>query len=490
MESDSPAVGAPGAAGTEIELFARAPRLHGTLSVDDRVRREVARDAGGLVSRQPAAVLRPRSIEDVTQMVRFCRQHRIRVVGRGQAHTTLGQAQAQGGLLVDLTSLDQIHSVSDDRAVVDAGVTWRRLLEETTARGLTPPVLTGFQGLSVGGTLSVGGLSGVAYDKGAQVDQVIELEVVTGEGRAVTCSPAQNACLFDAVLAGLGRCALIVRATVRLVAAPERVRHSVLCFSALSPFLCAMRELATRRSVDGLSGTIYLAANGPPRYELNALTFLFKSGASKTSTPIEDARSDATLTVTEHDYVDYYLQVDRLIDSLRSTGGWEGVMHPWFDVFLPDCHVERYVADVLSGLDPVHDVGPASLGALGQIHLFPVWSRTLGRPLLRVPEGDLIFLFDILTAAHSKGADPAYGRRMLDRNRRLFELARSLGGTRYSISAIPFSPTDWVEQLGAAHAELALQKRTHDPDGIMGGDIEEPNGVPLHNTVAQREQDR
>jgi cytokinin dehydrogenase len=87
-----------------------------------------------------------------------------------------------------------------------------------------------------------------------------------------------------------------------------------------------------------------------------------------------------------------------------------------------------------------------------------------------VPEGELVFLFDLLTSAAQPGRDPAYADQMLARNRRLFEAARALGGTRYAISAIPFSPADWKRQLGPAEAAFAAQKRLHDPDGIMGGD--------------------
>src|SRR5918992_1039110 len=119
-------------------------------------------------------------------------------------------SQADAGVVIDMSTLNQIHSITPDRAVVDAGVVWRDLLLVTTPAGLTPPVLTDYTRLTVGGTLSVGGVSGRSYRHGAQVDNVLELQVVTGEGQLLTCSATENQRLFEAALAGLGLCAVIV----------------------------------------------------------------------------------------------------------------------------------------------------------------------------------------------------------------------------------------------------------------------------------------
>ena len=98
-----------------------------------------------------------------------------------------------------------IGAVEGDRVVVEAGAKWSEVLRATLARGKTPPVLTDYLELSVGGTLVVGGVGGTTSAFGVQSDNVIELEVVTGKGRKVTCSASNNADLFDAVRAGLGQ---------------------------------------------------------------------------------------------------------------------------------------------------------------------------------------------------------------------------------------------------------------------------------------------
>ncbi len=57
-----------------------------------------------------------------------------------------------------MTAMNSVRDVKQDRVVVDAGATWRDLLDATLARGLTPPVLTNYLGLSIGGTIAVGGI--------------------------------------------------------------------------------------------------------------------------------------------------------------------------------------------------------------------------------------------------------------------------------------------------------------------------------------------
>jgi cytokinin dehydrogenase len=68
-------------------------------------------------------------------------------------------------------------------------------------------------------------------------DYVLELEVVTGQGEQVICSPDRHPSLFDAVRAGLGQVGVITRATLRLVPAPRLVRRFLLFYPDLATML-------------------------------------------------------------------------------------------------------------------------------------------------------------------------------------------------------------------------------------------------------------
>jgi len=138
--------------------FDRVPRLDGSLLLDEATRRTYAQDYGQVVHEQPAAVLRPGSPEDIGRIVGFARRARIPVVARGQGHQPFGQAQVTGGVVVDMRSLRSVRAVSAERIDVEAGADWRDVLKVALSQGATPPVLTAYLGLTVGGTLSIGGV--------------------------------------------------------------------------------------------------------------------------------------------------------------------------------------------------------------------------------------------------------------------------------------------------------------------------------------------
>jgi hypothetical protein len=56
---------------------------------------------------------------------------------------------------------------------------------------------------------------------------------------------------------------------------------------------------------------------------------------------------------------------------------------------------------------------------------------------------------------------------LLDQNRVLYECARDLGGKRYAIDSVPFSPTDWRDHFGDRFPELAARRARFDPNGVL-----------------------
>mgnify|MGYP000364082030 CR=1 FL=1 len=442
--------------------FDHVPSLDGMLVTDPTSLAGYAVDAGNIVHNTPVAVLLPGSVKDIQKMVRFCARRGIEVAARGQGHATFGQSQVAGGLVIDMSTLNEIHSILPTGADVDAGVKWNDLLTTSVPLGLTPPVLTGYLGLSIGGTLSVGGISST-NERGAQVDHVQELEVVTGEGQLKRCSRHHNRDLFEACLAGLGQFGIITRATIDMTPAPALVRVYQINYSDNAAFFADMRALLDRGELDDVY--LFGVADGAGGwiYQLNLGKFYNPGSEPNDAVLLRDLSvAPAAAVIQDAPFVNYALRVDVAIDFFRSIGLWNGVLHPWFDVWLPDSTVEEYVGDVLPTLTP-EDVGPT-----GFLLLFPQRNSKLRQKFLRVPECDeWVFLFDILTANAVPGPDPAFEARMLARNRALFEQARELGGTRYPIGALEFDHSDWVEQYGDDWQEFKALKRRFDPQRIL-----------------------
>jgi cytokinin dehydrogenase len=151
------------------------PPLDGELRFDKTSRIAAADDFGHIVHRTPKGVLLPGSDQDVAATIRWAGGLGRKIAPQGQSHSVYGRAQVRAGIVIDMTQLRTVHDVQHDRVVVDAGAKWSEVLAATLPQGFSPPVLTDYLELSVGGTLVVGGIGGTTSQYGMQSDNVLEL---------------------------------------------------------------------------------------------------------------------------------------------------------------------------------------------------------------------------------------------------------------------------------------------------------------------------
>jgi len=442
--------------------LAGIPALDGTLVTDEASLAAASDDYGHIVHRRPVAVLRPGSVRDVVAMVRFCGEHRLPVAPRGQGHGTQGQAQVDGGLVIETAPLADIGPVGPDSTTVTvgAGVRWSEVAKATTAHGLTPPVFTDYLELSVGGTLSVGGLGGQTHRHGAQVDNVTELQVVTGAGEFVRCSATRRPDLFHAVLAGLGQCAIIVAATLRLVPAPENVRHYLLPYDDLETFLDDQRALVLEGRFDYVEGQVSADADGAFRvYTLEAVAYGPPAGPAPDDTVLlRGLRHDPSgVQTTDRPYYDFLDRIAPAVAALKEAGLWS-YAHPWLNLLLPSRSAATVTGEVLDALTPA-DLGP------GVVLVYPILREHLTRPLLRTPDDAVPYLFAILRATPPD--DTTTIDRLLAANRSAYETTAATGGKHYPVGSVPFTRSDWRTHFGPTWPGLKAAKRTYDPRGIL-----------------------
>jgi FAD/FMN-containing dehydrogenase len=449
------------ASGSATDL-AGLPRLDGTLHTDHASLTAAADDYGHIVHHRPVAVLRPGSVRDVVAMVRFCNEQRLPVAPRGQGHAPFGQAQVEDGLVIETAPLANIGSVGpgSTTVTVGAGARWSAVAKATLAHGLTPPVFTDYLELSVGGTLSVGGLGGQAHRHGAQVDNVTALRVVTGAGELVHCSPSRRSDLFHAVLAGLGQCGIIVEATLRLVRAPETVRHYRLSYGDLDTFLDDQRVLVQEGRFDYVEGQVSADAGGAFRvHTLEAVAYGPPAGpAPDDAALLRGLRHDpSTVHSGDLPYYDFLDRLAPLVAADKEAGVWT-YAHPWLNLMLPGSSATTISARILNALTPA-DLGP------GVVLFYPLLRDRLTTPLLRTSDEEVSYLFDVLSAIPPD--DTATVDRLLTANRSAYEAAAAVGGTQYPVGSIPFTRADWRTHFGAAWPRLKSAKRTYDPRGIL-----------------------
>jgi decaprenylphospho-beta-D-ribofuranose 2-oxidase len=141
------------------------------------------------------------------------------VIARGLGRSYGDPAQNAGGLVVDMTALNRIHSIDPDSGVVDldAGVSLDQLMKAALPHGLWVPVLPGTRQVTIGGAIANDIHGKNHHSAGSFGNHVLSMDLVTADGQVRTLTPeGPEAELFWATVAGIGLTGIIVRAKVRM----------------------------------------------------------------------------------------------------------------------------------------------------------------------------------------------------------------------------------------------------------------------------------
>jgi cytokinin dehydrogenase len=438
--------------------FDRLPKLDGALLLDEASRRAIATDQGNMFHRVPAAVLRPGSVQDIVAIVRYANQHKLKVAIRGDGHSRYGQTQAEAGVVIDLRSLNAVRVRTPQSADAQPGAVWSAVADATLPKGLTPRLFPGtcLKLITVGGTLSAGGIGLMSPKYGALVDNVTDLDVVTGDGRLVTCSPEHESELFDMVLAGQGQCGVIVRAGLPLIPAPTHVVHHELTYSDLDAYLTDQLRLARDGRFDGQRGTMMRAQSGTWSFLIEIGKFFTPPNEPNIRALEGDlhfASAAAPLRLTYHDY----------LFRFETRGGVAaGHPSPFITMWIPASATRTYLDNVLS-LTPE----AAALGqGVEQFGCYPLNTRRFTRPLFKVPSEEQ--MFSIWLFRRVKPGDEAALSALLASNRELLAKMTAVGGKRYAPYSMVISPAEWQAHYGPeVWSRLVAAKAKYDPIRVL-----------------------
>jgi L-gulonolactone oxidase len=167
----------------------------------------------------PAAIEHPESREDVVAAVRRAAGagRAVRVAGAGHSFTELVPTD---GTLLLLDRMDRVLDV--DRASglvrVEAGITIHELSAGLAGHGLALENLGDIDVQSIAGAMATA-THGTGRRLGNIPSQVVEVELVTGEGEVVCCSAEQDTDAWRAARVSLGALGVITAVTLRCVPA-------------------------------------------------------------------------------------------------------------------------------------------------------------------------------------------------------------------------------------------------------------------------------
>jgi len=177
----------------------------------------------------PDAVALPRTVEAISQILRFADQHRIPVTARGAGFGYVGGCvPMRGGIVLSLAHLNaikEIHS-GDFVAVVQPGVILKTLQDAVEEKGLYyPPDPASRADCSVGGTVATNAGGPRCLKYGVTRDYVLGVQAVLANGAIVSLGGRthKNKTGFDLtrlLVGSEGLLAVVTEITLKLIPLP------------------------------------------------------------------------------------------------------------------------------------------------------------------------------------------------------------------------------------------------------------------------------
>lgn len=423
---------------------------------------------------KPLALVRPRSTEEVTGVLRVARAHGTPVVTQGARTGLAGAANAiDGCILLSTVRMDQVLEIDeiDHVAVVQPGVTNAQLSRAVAEKGLFyPPDPSSWESSTIGGNVATnaGGLCCVKY--GVTADYVRGLEVVLGSGEVLrtgrrTAKGVAGYDLTSLMIGSEGTLGVVTEVTVELRPAPEAALTVAATFrsgtealeaaaaimaTGLRPSLLEFLDGTTARAIQeyrdlGLPtdvGGLLLAQSDRGSRAPDDLAIMAaeceRHGATEVAVA-EDAEEAAML-----------LEARRLVNAAVELLGATLVD----DVAVP----RRRLAELLRGIEQIaaeHRVLIACPGHVGDGNMHPT------------------VIFDRQDPDARARAITAFGE--------IMRLGLSLGGTITGEHGVGRLKREWLaHELGETAVSLHHDiKRVFDPAGILnpGAVLVDPTGT-------------
>jgi FAD/FMN-containing dehydrogenase len=169
-----------------------------------------------MVDRRPAVIARCVTTDDVVTALHFGRTNQLEIGIRCGGHSILGHAVPAGGLMIDLSLMNQVQvDPHARRARVQGGALLGMLDREAQYSGLATTA-GNVSHTGVGGLTLAGGMGWLARQFGLACDNVVSFEVVTAEGAVVRASAREHPELFWGLRGGGGNFGIVTEFEFRL----------------------------------------------------------------------------------------------------------------------------------------------------------------------------------------------------------------------------------------------------------------------------------
>ena len=165
----------------------------------------------------PAALEEPESVLEVSEAVTRAATagQRVKVVASGHSFTDIA---CTDGRMLQLDRLDRVLDVDGTVVTVEAGIPFWKLNEALAVRDLALPNLGDIDRQTVAGATATA-THGTSLRYGGIAASIRGMELVTGDGSVLWCSPDEEPEVFHAARVGLGSLGVVTKVALECVPA-------------------------------------------------------------------------------------------------------------------------------------------------------------------------------------------------------------------------------------------------------------------------------
>lgn len=153
----------------------------------------------------PDLIVKPKTEDSVSQIVRYAANHNLEVSVRCGGHSTLPPMANDGdkGVLIDMSALASVDVLNDGLVRIGGGAKWGDIADSLVPHELA--ITSGdTRSVGVGGLTLGGGFGWMVRAWGLAIDQLVSADVVLADGSKVRASESENPELFWALRGGGG----------------------------------------------------------------------------------------------------------------------------------------------------------------------------------------------------------------------------------------------------------------------------------------------
>ena len=192
-------------------------RLRGSVLAPSEGGYDTARRAwNGMLDKHPALIAQPTDAPDVATAIAFGRREGLELGVKCGGHSALGQSIPEGGLMIDLSRMNDVRIDPEARLAHVGGGALLGDMDRASAVHRLATTAGNVSHTGVGGLTLGGGMGWLARQFGMACDNVVEYEVVTASGDVLAASADENPDLFWGLRGGGGNFGVVTKFTFRL----------------------------------------------------------------------------------------------------------------------------------------------------------------------------------------------------------------------------------------------------------------------------------